>query len=64
MNTITRATEYLAKVYHPRQVHSKDRSFFVGDMRVAYLSDPKFTQGRNAIVDCSGDDDSIMGYLD
>ena len=64
MTLVNRANAYLSKVYAPRKVTAQGQSFHVGGNRVAYLSDPKFTSNRVAIVNCCGDDDRIMTYLD
>ena len=70
-----RAVAYLQKAFGGRQVfpnpvgHEEgfyyfDKSRF-GDYyyKIAYLSDPRYTNGIPAIVDVTGDSDVILKYL-
>lgn len=71
-----RAVAYLQKAFGGRKVfpnpvgHEPGFYHFVesrfGDYysKIAYLSDPRYTNGIPAIVDVTGDSDVIMKYLD
>ena len=70
-----RAVSYLTKVFGGRKVfpnpighepgfyHFVESRFGNYYSKIAYLSDPKYTNGVPAIVDVTGDSDRIMIHL-
>jgi hypothetical protein len=71
-----RAVAYLQKVFGGRKVfpnpighepgfyHFVESRFGNYYSKIAYLSDPRYTNGVPAIVDVTGDSDRIMIHLD
>ena len=71
----TRAVAYLTKAFGGREVfanpighepgfyHFVESRFGNYYSKIAYLSDPKYTNGVPAIIDVTGDSDRILKYL-